>query len=162
MGTRPTAYALAVSMLAASCGQDITSARRPEAVSVSMGASGRVAAPRAVDTMRQAVLDHLSLHSGQVVAEIGLGRGWFVFRAAQAVGPGGTVYATDLDPEALASIGRELPHIDPAAGHVDVRLCRNDRDTALDDVADGTVDSVLMIDSLCFDGRASREPRTSL
>jgi SAM-dependent methyltransferase len=113
--------------------------------------------PAVVDAMRERILAHLALRPGMVVAEIGLGRGWFVFRVAEAVGPSGVVYATDIDPEAIASMQEQLAHINPAAGHVDLRLCHDARDTALDNLPDAHVDVVLMVDSLCFDADESRE-----
>jgi len=114
-------------------------------------------APAPVDAMRERILAHLKLRPGMRVAEIGLGRGWFVFRAAEAVGPKGVVYATDIDPEAIGAMRQELPHINPKAGRVDLRLCRDGRDTALDDLPPGHVDIILMVDSLCFDGHERRE-----
>jgi hypothetical protein len=40
---------------------------------------------------------------------------------------------------------------------VDVRLCRDERDTALEDLPDDHVDVLLMVDSLCFDAHGSRQ-----
>jgi cyclopropane fatty-acyl-phospholipid synthase-like methyltransferase len=109
--------------------------------------------PPAPDALRRRILDSLGLRAGMTLAEIGLGQGWFVFRAAQALGQSGHVYATDIDREAIAALERELPRIDPAAAPVTVRLCSGPRDTALDDLPDGRLDVILMVDSLCFDGR---------
>ena len=125
--------------------------------SMAIGEAPLDTAPAPIDALRERILARLALQPGMVVAEIGLGRGWFVFRAAEAVGPHGVVYATDVDPEAIASMQRQLTHINPAAGHVDLRLCHDVRDTALDDLPDDRVDVVLMVDSLCFDGREQRE-----
>src|SRR5579875_3228787 len=50
------------------------------------------------------VMDTLKLHPGSVVADIGAGGGWFTVRAARRVSPGGTVYAEDINPHAVASI----------------------------------------------------------
>jgi len=114
-------------------------------------------ADAAVDALRQRILAHAALQPGMVVAEIGVGHGWFVFRAAEAVGSKGTVYGTDIDRDAIAALQAQLPQINPNAGHVDLRLCRDPRDTALDDLPDGAVDVVLMVDSLCFDASEPRE-----
>lgn len=114
-------------------------------------------APPGVDALRERVLAQAALSPGMRVAEIGLGRGWFVFRAAEAVGPDGVVYATDIDSEATDAMRRQLPNINPAAGHVDVRVCRNERDTALDDLPEGHLDVIFMVDSLCFDASEPRE-----
>lgn len=93
-----------------------------------------------------------------VVAEIGVGPGWFVVRVAEAIGPTGVVHGTDIDPEAIASLRPKLPELRQPAGRVDLRLCCDPRDTALDDLPADHVDTVLMVDSLCFD---AHEPRAS-
>ncbi len=45
------------------------------------------------------VVEALGLATGMTVADIGSGTGYFSRRFAEAVGPGGTVYATDVEPE---------------------------------------------------------------
>lgn len=45
------------------------------------------------------VLRTLELHPGEGVADIGTGGGYFTFLLARAVGPGGKVYAVDIDAE---------------------------------------------------------------
>ncbi|PYV64731.1 MAG: SAM-dependent methyltransferase, partial [Acidobacteria bacterium] len=47
------------------------------------------------------VMDILGLAPGKGVADIGAGSGWFTVRAAQRVAPSGTVYAVDINPEAI-------------------------------------------------------------
>jgi ubiquinone/menaquinone biosynthesis C-methylase UbiE len=54
--------------------------------------------------------------SGKSVADIGAGSGWFSVRAARRVGSAGTVYAVDINPEAIQYIDRrvhreQLPNI---------------------------------------------------
>jgi len=49
------------------------------------------------------VMDILSISAGKSVADIGAGSGWFTVRAAKRVG-GGTVYAVDINPEAVRHI----------------------------------------------------------
>lgn len=112
--------------------------------------------PSLIDALKERILAHLALKPGMVVAEIGTGGGWFVIGAAEAVGPTGVVYGTDIDPEAIATVAQEVRDLRPTAGRVELRLCRDERDTALDDLASNSIDVVLMIDSLCFD---SHEPR---
>lgn len=109
-------------------------------------------APAQVDVMRRAVLAGLGLRPGMVLAEIGLGRGWFVLRAREPLGRQGRIYATDVDREAIDFMRRRLPRMNPDASPVELRLCRHPRDTGLDDLADDSVDVITMIDSLCFDG----------
>jgi len=50
----------------------------------------------------------LKLRPGQVVADIGAGSGYYTMLLRAAVGPGGRVYATDIQPEMLALIRRKI------------------------------------------------------
>lgn len=52
------------------------------------------------------VMDILGIVPGKGVADIGAGSGWFTVRAARRVGPSGTVYALDINPEAVRYIDR--------------------------------------------------------
>src|SRR5215467_7708878 len=47
------------------------------------------------------VMDILQIGAGKAVADIGAGSGWFTVRAARRVAAGGTVYAVDINPEAV-------------------------------------------------------------
>jgi 2-polyprenyl-3-methyl-5-hydroxy-6-metoxy-1,4-benzoquinol methylase len=47
------------------------------------------------------VMDILGIATGKSVADIGAGSGWFAVRAAARVGPSGTVYAVDINPDAI-------------------------------------------------------------
>lgn len=50
------------------------------------------------------VMDILGITSGRRVADIGAGSGWFTVRAAKRVGDAGTVYAVDINPDAIRYI----------------------------------------------------------
>jgi len=50
------------------------------------------------------VMDLLGIREGKSVADIGAGSGWFTVRAARRVGTGGTVFAEDINPEAIKYI----------------------------------------------------------
>ena len=54
------------------------------------------------------VMDILGIGPGKGVADIGAGSGWFAVRAARRVGPSGTVYAVDINPEAIRYIDRRM------------------------------------------------------
>jgi ubiquinone/menaquinone biosynthesis C-methylase UbiE len=54
------------------------------------------------------VMDILGLASGTDVADVGAGSGWFTVRAAKRVGPSGTVYAVDINPEAIQYIDQRI------------------------------------------------------
>lgn len=70
------------------------------------------------------VMDLLGIEPGKVVADIGAGSGWFTVRAAARVRPGGSVYAEDINPQAIdyitARAAREkLDNVRPTLGSVD-------------------------------------------
>jgi ubiquinone/menaquinone biosynthesis C-methylase UbiE len=70
------------------------------------------------------VMDILGVASGKGVADIGAGSGWFTVRAATRVGDAGTVYAVDINPEAIhyieSRIQREnLHNVKPILGKPD-------------------------------------------
>jgi ubiquinone/menaquinone biosynthesis C-methylase UbiE len=53
-------------------------------------------------------MDILGIAPGMGVADIGAGSGWFALRAARRVGPSGTVYAIDINPEAIRYIDNRV------------------------------------------------------
>jgi len=54
------------------------------------------------------VMKALAIASGKNVADIGAGSGWFTARAAKWVTPGGTVYAVDINPDAIKYIDERI------------------------------------------------------
>ena len=54
------------------------------------------------------IMDALNIAENFRVADIGAGTGWFTIRLAQRVGPGGVVYAQDVQPEMLAATRRRV------------------------------------------------------
>jgi cyclopropane fatty-acyl-phospholipid synthase-like methyltransferase len=50
------------------------------------------------------VMDMLGIEPGKSVADIGAGSGWFTVRAARRVTSSGTVYAVDINPQAIQYI----------------------------------------------------------
>src|SRR6185295_19231573 len=50
------------------------------------------------------VMDILGIAPGKTVADIGAGSGWFTVRAAKRVRDTGTVYAVDINPDAIRYI----------------------------------------------------------
>jgi len=84
------------------------------------------------------VMDILGIGPGKTVADIGAGSGWFTVRAAKRVGDTGTVYAVDINPEAIRYINsrirkENLHNIKPIFGKPDNPLLP------------GTVDAVLLL-----------------
>ena len=87
----------------------------------------------------QRVMTLLGLKPGKNVADIGAGSGWFTVRAARRVGPGGTVFAEDINPAAVKAVEEraekeKLPNIREVLGTPD--------DPKL---TPGTLDAVLML-----------------
>ena len=54
------------------------------------------------------VIDALAITPGKTVADIGAGSGWFTVRAAKRVTDTGTVYAVDINPEAVHYIAERV------------------------------------------------------
>jgi cyclopropane fatty-acyl-phospholipid synthase-like methyltransferase len=54
------------------------------------------------------VMDILDITPGKHVADIGAGSGWFTVRAARRVTERGTVYAVDINPEAVSFIEKRV------------------------------------------------------
>ena len=50
------------------------------------------------------VMGILDIKRGKTVADIGAGSGWFTVRAARRVGDSGSVYAVDINPEAISYV----------------------------------------------------------
>ncbi len=70
------------------------------------------------------VLDALALAPDAVVADVGAGSGYFTERLARRIGPGGRVYATDVQPEMLDRLRervseRELANVVVVAARFD-------------------------------------------
>ena len=55
-----------------------------------------------------ALVKALGLKKGQTVCEIGAGPGYFALRLAKAVGPRGTVFAVDVEPQILAVLRERI------------------------------------------------------
>jgi len=84
------------------------------------------------------VMDILGIAPGKTVADIGAGSGWFTVRAAKRVRDTGTVYAVDINPEAIRYIEsrirkENLRNVKPILGRPDNPLLA------------GTVDAVLLL-----------------
>ena len=87
------------------------------------------------------VIAALGLRSGDHVADLGSGSGYFTLRLAPAVGPDGRVYAVDVDEEMNEYLRKRVAEADLA--NVDVILGRFE-DPLL---PDGSVDLVLIVDT---------------
>jgi 2',3'-cyclic-nucleotide 2'-phosphodiesterase (5'-nucleotidase family)/precorrin-6B methylase 2 len=86
------------------------------------------------------VLAAMNLHDGDVVAEIGAGTGFYTRRLARAVGPSGTVYANDIQPEMLDKL-KELAAAEKLTNIVTVTGTETDPK-----LPDGLADWILLVD----------------
>jgi len=95
---------------------------------------------RAAEEEPERALDAMGIEPGMTVADIGSGTGYFTVRLARRVGPGGRVYANDLQPE-MQSLLRERLQRDSITN---VTLVLG----AIDDprLPKATLDLVLMVD----------------
>jgi len=88
----------------------------------------------------EAMLDALKIPPGATVADVGAGAGYHSVRLARRVGPGGTVLATDLQPEMIQMLKQNAQ----AAGLSNIKplLCSSTNSM----LPDGKVDLILMVD----------------
>lgn len=88
----------------------------------------------------EAMLDALKIPAGATVADVGAGVGYTSLRLARRVGPTGTVYATDLQPEMLAMLADNARR----AGATNVKPLRcTPTDSKL---PEGKVDLAILVD----------------
>jgi SAM-dependent methyltransferase len=101
------------------------------------GAEWLERAEREQEERTDLMLPELKLAPGMSVADIGAGTGYITRRIAKLVGPLGSVYAVDVQPEMvrmLAAMAKRdnLPNIKPVLGSVaDIRLEPDTIDTAI-------------------------------
>jgi ubiquinone/menaquinone biosynthesis C-methylase UbiE len=84
-------------------------------------------------------MDALAITPGKNVADIGAGSGWFTVRAAKRVTGSGTVYAVDINPEAIKYIGERIAK----DGVHNVKTIRSNPDNP--DLPAKSVDAVLLL-----------------
>ena len=97
-------------------------------------------ATRIQEEQPEAMLEALKIPRGATVADVGAGAGYHSVRLARRVGPRGTVYATDIQPEML----RMLRTNARAAGVSNIKAIRcTQADTGLPEAA---IDLILMVD----------------
>jgi ubiquinone/menaquinone biosynthesis C-methylase UbiE len=85
------------------------------------------------------VMDLLSISAGKNVADIGAGSGWFTVRAARRVTETGTVYAVDINPEAIRYIANRANK----EGLANVKAVLSKADDAM--LPANTIDAVLLL-----------------
>jgi len=88
----------------------------------------------------EGALDALGIRPGMVVADVGAGTGYMSLRLAKRVGPGGRVYANDLQPEML----RRLRANAAKAGLTNIQTVQGEE--ADPKLPAGSMDLVLLVD----------------
>jgi ubiquinone/menaquinone biosynthesis C-methylase UbiE len=94
-------------------GSHPVSGRRIASVMNAQGAAWLDRPEREREEAPTKALAALGIRPGQTVADIGAGSGYYTVRLAEAVGPGGRVFATDIQPEMLALIRKRLSETTP-------------------------------------------------
>ena len=86
------------------------------------------------------IMDKLLIAEGSVVADVGAGGGWFTMRLANRVGPNGTIYAEDVQPQMIEAITRRITR-------AQLRNVRTVLGTKYDPRLPQPIDAALFVDS---------------
>lgn len=89
-------------------GQHPKSGRRIAQVMGAAGADWLERSERESEENPAKAIDLLRFEKGMVVADVGAGSGYYAIRIAEIVGPGGKVYANDIQPEMLSILKKRL------------------------------------------------------
>lgn len=95
---------------------------------------------RELEENPEAALNALGIQPGMKVADAGAGVGYFTVRLAKRVGPTGTVYAQDIQPQMLARLRRSIKRM----GLQNVETVLGSETNA--NLPENTLDLVLMVD----------------
>jgi arsenite methyltransferase len=90
------------------------------------------------------IMKALAIRTGERVADLGAGTGYFTFQLAEAVGPTGVVWALDTAPEMLEYLDFRVK----ARRAANVRLRKVERDDPR--LEPGSVDTILMVDMIHY------------
>lgn len=104
------AVAVLLSLSITACCQDPLPAtgRQPAQVMGMGGAPWLVRPEREAEEAPDQALDAIGIPKGVTVADIGAGVGYFTWRLAARVGPGGKVYAVDVQPGMLQQLRQNM------------------------------------------------------
>lgn len=123
---RRSVCVLLLAVQAAAFAQNVhpISGRRYANVMGAAGADWLVRPEREQEEHPDAALDAIGIAKGSTVADIGAGVGYMTWRLAERVGPGGKVYASDIQPEMLRQLSanmaaRRITNVEPVLGTVD-------------------------------------------
>jgi ubiquinone/menaquinone biosynthesis C-methylase UbiE len=102
-----TLFAFSASHLVAQSEHPI-SGRRIAGVMGIAGADWLERNEREIEELPETALDAIGIKSGMAVADVGAGSGYFTLRLSKRVGPGGKVYAVEVQPEMMAILRRHV------------------------------------------------------
>ena len=134
---------LTVGTLAAQPGQPGThpiSGRQIAGVMGWQGAGWLERTEREIEEEPDKALDAIGIRAGATVADVGAGSGYFTVRLASRVGPGGRVYASDIQPEMLKLLGGRLQR----ERVTNVTLVQSSADDPM--LPQAAIDMILMVD----------------
>lgn len=134
------AVALAATALLLAQGRHPVSGRRIAGVMGAQGATWLDRPEREREEAPQKAIAALGIRPGQTVADIGAGSGYYTVRLADAVGPTGRVYATDIQPEMLELLRKRIGAGRGGAIEVVLGTATESR------LPDGAIDVALMVD----------------
>jgi ubiquinone/menaquinone biosynthesis C-methylase UbiE len=120
--------------------QQTATKRQPAPVMSSQGAGWLIRPERIQEEQPDQMLKALEIKPGSVVADVGAGVGYHVWRLAEIVGPTGKVFAEDIQPEMLRMMDKNIR--DRQLQNVQIVL-GTEKDPRL---PAGQVDLVLMVD----------------
>ncbi len=90
----------------------------------------------------KALLKHIGIEQGMVIADLGFGSGYFSFAAAELIGTQGTVYAVDVNKSALSNL---KSRINLSGQRNIIPIWANIEKLGSTGIPDGTCDVVLMV-----------------
>lgn len=132
--------AISVTLTLIAQGRHPISGRRIADVMGHQGAAWLERPEREAEEAPSKAIAALNIQPGQTVADIGAGSGYYSVRLADAVGPRGRVFATDVQPEMLGLIKRKLE----AASIGNIELVLGTETEAR--LPEGAVDLAIMVD----------------
>lgn len=116
------------------------SGRRIAGVMGAQGASWLDRPEREREEAPKKAIAALGIRPGQTVADIGAGSGYYTVLLAEAVGPKGRVYATDIQPEMIELLKKRIGPSRDGAIEIVLGTATESR------LPDGAIDLALMVD----------------
>jgi ubiquinone/menaquinone biosynthesis C-methylase UbiE len=133
-------FAVAASLALAQAATHPVSGRRIANIMGHEGAAWLERSEREAEEAPTRAVAALEVRSGQIVADVGAGSGYYTMLLSKAVGAGGRVYATDIQPEMLDLIRKKLERT--RTSNVEVVLGTSTESR----LRDGSLDLALMVD----------------